>query len=511
MSSWSPGAWADSRHGAWFSAIAVAIPVGWVLASSQPRVIIAIAGAIVLALLTLRWPIVAGVAVVASVPVQQVGAVGPLTATRALVLLAVAVTVLYALTRGRPLVVTRLALPFAALIGWMTVVAGNASNVDLAVDEILRWTIAFIAFLILLQLLVGATNSELVASVAAISVVAALQASLGILQSLFALGPASFEVAGNLSRGYGTFGRPNTYAGYLEMALFPTLWLGVHQVQAIRQRLSIYRFDRLRGAVASRDNRRLLAGDVLTAAILMGSAGIVAAGILTSFSRGAWLGVAFGLVVSAGVAFRKSKFRFLAAAPIVVLIAVVVGGGLAPAVISERVLSVIEDSRPFDATSIKITDDNFAAVERMAHWQAGWHMFRDHPITGVGPGNYNARYADYFVRSEFRTSQGHAHNFYIHSLAETGVVGLALYLVLIASALGLSVYVAVVSIGLPRALALGGVGTTVAVIVHNVFENLHVLNLGIQLGAAWALTIAAHRLLLANRAAHRRAMECGPL
>lgn len=38
-----------------------------------------------------------------------------------------------------------------------------------------------------------------------------------------------------------------------------------------------------------------------------------------------------------------------------------------------------------------------------------------------------------------------------------------------------------------RALALGGVGIVVAVAVHNLFEDLHVLSLGVHLSAVWAL------------------------
>jgi len=41
-----------------------------------------------------------------------------------------------------------------------------------------------------------------------------------------------------------------------------------------------------------------------------------------------------------------------------------------------------------------------------------------------------------------------------------------------------------------RALALGGVGVVVAVAVHNLFEDLHVLSLGVHLSAVWALLAA---------------------
>ena len=47
-------------------------------------------------------------------------------------------------------------------------------------------------------------------------------------------------------------------------------------------------------------------------------------------------------------------------------------------------------------------------------------------------------------------------------------------------------------IGAHALLAIGALGTLTAVYVHNIFENLHVLNLGIQLSVSWALVVAAH-------------------
>ncbi len=43
-------------------------------------------------------------------------------------------------------------------------------------------------------------------------------------------------------------------------------------------------------------------------------------------------------------------------------------------------------------------------------------------------------------------------------------------------------------------LALGGCGIMLAVAGHNIFENLHVLNLGIQLSGVWSLMVIAERL-----------------
>jgi O-antigen ligase len=236
--------------------------------------------------------------------------------------------------------------------------------------------------------------------------------------------------------------------------------------------------------------------------VLLGSAAVMLGGIVISFSRGAWLGITAGFALTTFVAVRRYWRVIIPAIPVAVLVAVVGLSLIAPATLTNRITSITEEARPFDASAITIDEDNFAVVERMAHWQAGWHMFEDHPMTGVGAGNFNARYPDYYVRETFRFSQGHAHNFYIHMLAENGIVGLALYLTLILSFAFVALRVATASTDrLAGALALGALGTMTAVYIHNVFENLHVLNLGVQLSVTWALTVAAYLRWQASEAA----------
>ncbi len=66
----------------------------------------------------------------------------------------------------------------------------------------------------------------------------------------------------------------------------------------------------------------------------------------------------------------------------------------------------------------------------MAQIQAGWRMVRAHPLTGVGPGNYTPAYGDVAVFPWY-ASRGHAHNYYLHIAAESGLIGLLAYLALL--------------------------------------------------------------------------------
>src|SRR5207237_4979463 len=75
--------------------------------------------------------------------------------------------------------------------------------------------------------------------------------------------------------------------------------------------------------------------------------------------------------------------------------------------------------------------ENFAVLEREAHWLAGLNMVSAHPFLGVGLGNFNVRFAEFTASPTFLISQGHAHNYYIQVAAEAGLIGLAAYLLLL--------------------------------------------------------------------------------
>ena len=130
----------------------------------------------------------------------------------------------------------------------------------------------------------------------------------------------------------------------------------------------------------------------------------------------------------------------------------------------------------------------------MAMWQAGGNMYLSDPLLGVGIGNYNARYTD-FNAPYWEVSRGHAHNYYIQAAAETGTIGLVAYLLLLGCGLvqGLRSTILTRDSNL-RYIAWGAFGIIVAVAVHNIFEDLHVLNMGIQWSCLLALFYLVNRM-----------------
>jgi O-antigen ligase len=122
----------------------------------------------------------------------------------------------------------------------------------------------------------------------------------------------------------------------------------------------------------------------------------------------------------------------------------------------------------------------------MAHWQAALGMWTDHPWLGVGAGNYEAAYASYAL-PRWPAALGHAHNYYLNIAAEAGVLGLAVYLLLwLAALVGAWRAVRRYS-GWSLAASLGILGVVIHLSVHNLFDNLFVHSMYLQLGVLLGL------------------------
>ncbi len=75
------------------------------------------------------------------------------------------------------------------------------------------------------------------------------------------------------------------------------------------------------------------------------------------------------------------------------------------------------------------------ATIRLTLWKAGLQMFEDHPVFGVGLGNFPAVYRRSYVNSSIQQAEWAPHSIYIQALSELGLFGavpmLALWLMLL--------------------------------------------------------------------------------
>jgi hypothetical protein len=372
-----------------------------------------------------------------------------------------------------------------------------------------RWVAAFLAFV----LTVGTITSRWRAWGLVVALLAGpgIAALIGLYQFVLPdAAPASFLIlGGRFARASATFGKPNPFAGYLNMAWPLALALATYfvvrsrnrdQGSGIRNRGSTANnaraadllFDGLPHRPPTPDSRPLTVWVI--AVIFGGVTLLLLAGLFASYSRGGWIGAIVGLSVLALVGGRRTAL-ILGAITIAGLLVGLLGAFSAlPTAVTDRLAPITNNLRIFDAGEVAITDENFAIVERMAHWQAGWLMWRSSPFTGVGAGSYNVAYDNFYV-APWSISQGHAHNYYIHTLAESGILGLLAYLLLIGAMVREALRARRRLRGTAWGAAAAGVcGIIAAVAGHNIFENLHVLNMGIQFSGVWGLAIVAQRL-----------------
>ncbi|MCM2281808.1 MAG: O-antigen ligase family protein [Bdellovibrionaceae bacterium] len=189
---------------------------------------------------------------------------------------------------------------------------------------------------------------------------------------------------------------------------------------------------------------------VIIVALLSGLA------LLSSYTRGAWIGAGAAFVVIGLYQGRKVATFTLSSAVLAMTLALSVSEHL-----RSRLLSI------FSST-------NQSNLERIQIWKANIQMFQEHPFLGVGYGENERLIRVYFEKLGILNGfGGHAHNNYLQFLSGTGLVGFFLFV-------AFSVAGFVMTHRLltrlpreavwPRALALGALAAQVALHVGGLTE-----------------------------------------
>ncbi len=134
-----------------------------------------------------------------------------------------------------------------------------------------------------------------------------------------------------------------------------------------------------------------------------------------------------------------------------------------------------------------------SAQSRLELWRAGWDMFCDHPLWGVGAGNFAAQVGNYVSDSALAKYAAHSH--VVTVATETGALGLALWLAVFLGGTGVAIRGWWQASDRPQAAACAGVAAALlAYLVTGCFITRHDSALAFALvGAALGLTPPAHR------------------
>lgn len=340
-----------------------------------------------------------------------------------------------------------------ALLAALALSLLNAQDLSSAGAELLKW-IEFGLLLAFVVSAVGARQSRWL--VAMLLLAGAAEGLLGVYQFLRQIGPPGFVLLGRYMRAHGTFAQPNPYGGYLGMLVplaFATLIVRWRQLTPGPTSLTVRWPERLLWLLA------------------LGALASMAAGLVMSWSRGALLGALAGISLVV-LALARRTWPLLLTIALVALLLPPIWQPLVPG----DYLSRLDDTTAYlgqDLDLVEVDDANFAVIERLAHWQAAWRMFSRSPWIGVGIGQYAVAYPSVAL-ARWQDPLGHAHNYYLHMLAESGMLGLGTYLLLLIVALRVAWDRARHAEGWPRVLALGALGMLGHIITHSMVDNLYV-------------------------------------
>ena len=288
-----------------------------------------------------------------------------------------------------------LAAALALFTVWTVVSLVWATDLPLAVDSVNRFVLNFALFPIALAFVVEARH---VVALFAVFVAASVAS---VAYGLIADPSAGTVAAGRLS---GAGINPNELGNVLTVAIILGVGLGL-----------------------------LRTWHPLARAGAFAGAAFCVVGLFLTLSRGAMFGLVVAMLAAPLLIGRGRRLVAVAIAATAIICAVAWFGAFASHSSKERVLHPSAEG----------------GSGRTDLWKMGWRMVEDHPIRGVGVGNFPARSVDYLLRPGRTDHDVYIvdtpkvpHNIYLAVLSELGVVGIALFGAILASVLAAAIHAA---------------------------------------------------------------------
>ena len=411
------------------------------------------------------------------------GPIAAITTGQLMLFLTIAAWLGRGLLRGHiPIAKTSINAPVIAFIAMGAVTIWNSRSLSDSVTELIKWVEVLFIVWILLDLTRRWPRKKVIFGLVTLLLSAGtVQAIWGIFQFIIrGTGPGHFIIGGRLYRGTGSFMQPNPYGGY--MALAASIALGTLAGVLIERWLALPEDQRKPQQVLEIIRRTPWIAGLITLS------GLLIFGLIGSWSRGAWFNFLSALVVFAFYLPRSRERGFaitLGGGGILLLIWNI---GLIPTALKQRLVGFLATFTTVDVYAIALTPQNYAVVERLAHWQAALNMAAENLWFGVGIGNYAAAYPEYMVPG-WPEPLGHAHNIYLNVLAETGIWGLVSYAILWLPILYSAIVVARKLDWPLRGIAIGLLAGWIGFSVHHLLDNLYVNNNIFYLGVMFTVLI----------------------
>jgi O-antigen ligase len=275
------------------------------------------------------------------------------------------------------------------LLFWLALSLAWAEDVGRAAVELSRWGLCGLVVLVLLTSLRSRRDIRLVVGGFVLGIV--LSVAVGLVHDGLGGGPATGEtLTSTEGRLKGGLGDPNV----LGAAIVPAIALAAGLLAVVRGRVRV---------------------------VLLACIGVLVVGLGATQSRGGGVAALVALVV-AFIVMRNHRKPVLVAAIGVVAIGV-----------------AYFSAYPQGWDRMRKSDGGNG---RSDLWQVAWRITGDHPVTGVGLHNFTV-HSPRYVREpgalknvKLIAERPHVvHNTYLELLVETGVIGLSLFLVAVATSL----------------------------------------------------------------------------
>lgn len=311
-----------------------------------------------------------------------------------------------------------------SLLVIMIISTSYSKEKSLAISESMR----FCSYVVLYYIIKYRFNSEKVTNLflKLFTLVCTILSTFGILQFFTNIGlNKKFISASDIGinkRITSTFENPNSFGGFLILAFFPILMM----------------------ALKEKNKKHRLLYWLLTA--------LLSINIVFTLSRNAMMAFFLGIAVLCVL----YSWRYIS----IIILSIVISLTVAP--IRKRLLQ-IGDIRQNES--------------RIKLWRTALKMIKEHPILGVGNGNFVSRYDDYVLKyPELRYEDYHrfaSHNSFLKVESELGIGGIAIFIFILLTVIRrLYMYTKIFVNSKDRYFYVGFIASVISFYYMNLFDNL---------------------------------------
>lgn len=173
---------------------------------------------------------------------------------------------------------------------------------------------------------------------------------------------------------------------------------------------------------------------------LVGSMAFILIALYFSYTRAAYLCIPLMIGYYVVVRFKLTKFLVAGALIAGVVFVVYMSSHNKYLDFAPNYDRTISHTQFNDLLSATYKLEDISTMERFYRWIAGFYMIKEKPITGYGPGNFYNYYHSYTDRNfvtyvSDNPEKSSTHNYYLMIAVEQGMIGILIFICLIASML----------------------------------------------------------------------------